>query len=171
MSETSTPERPRRFLRAVRLDGSDVQVYEKVAVPGEWAVPGAFAFWDTNPGQLTGKAKQAFANGFLGTDSLGWTTLVEVDAISAAELETVIEKLARYFQRHWGAPDYAAARQVAQEEVEFAASLCDQPVHTLLAMSRALGPEGIEETFHVVPPPSGVDHSKMRLWGADESDT
>ena len=161
----------RRFLRAVRMDGSDTQVYEKVAIPGEWAVPGAFAFWDTNPGLLTGKAKQAFANGFLGTESLGWSTLVEIDAISEEELETVTDKLARYFQQRWGAPDYAAAREVAQDEVEFAASLCDQPVHTLLAMSREVGAEGIVENFHVVPPPTGIDHSQVRLWGVDESDT
>lgn len=159
-----------RFLRAVRLDASDTQVYERVARPGEWAVPGTFAFWDTNPSRLTGKAKQAFANGFLGTESLGWTTLVEVDAISAGELEAVLDRLARYFIEHWGAPDYAAAMEVAREEAAFAASLCDQPVHTLLAMVREVSEEGIVENFRVVPPPSAIDHSKVRLWGPDESD-
>jgi hypothetical protein len=160
----------RRFLRAVRLDASDTQVFERAAVPGEWAVPGAFAFWDTNPKQLTGKAKQAFRNGFLGTQSLGWSTLVEVDAISDDELDGVLRSLSEYFVSHWGAPDYDSARKVALEEVEFAASLCDKPIHTLLAMTRDLESEGVVENFRVVPPPSALDHSQVRIWGIDDSE-
>lgn len=159
-----------RFLRAVRLDPSDTQVYERAAVPGEWAVPGSFAFWDTNPKQLTGKARQAFHNGFLGTQSFGWTTLVEVDAISAEELGSVIDGLSRHFMTHWGAPNHESAEQVAREEVEFAVSLCDQPIHTLLAMTRDVESEGVVENFRVVPPPSALDHSQVRIWGLDESD-
>lgn len=159
---------PTRFLRAVRLDDSDNQVYERVAIPGEWAVPGAFAFWDTNPAQLSGKARQAFTNGFFGTRSGGWTTLVEIDTIDPAELERVTRELAEYFQKHWGAPSEEAALEVAREEIGFAASLCDKPVHTLLALSRELGDEGIVENYHIVPTPSGVDHSRIRLFGPEE---
>lgn len=163
-------ESSHRFLRAVRLDSSDTQVFERAAIPGEWAVPGSFAFWDTNPKQLVGKAKQAFHNGFLGTQSLGWTTLVEIDSISTDELDAVRDTLSRYFVSHWGAPDYASAEQVAQEEIEFAISLCDQPVHTLLAMSRDVEAEGVVENFRVVPPPSALDHSQVRIWGLDDSE-
>ena len=47
-----------RFPRAIRLDNSDLQVFESVAEPGEWAVPGAFAFSDADPQDLTGKVRQ-----------------------------------------------------------------------------------------------------------------
>ncbi len=160
----------RRFLRAIRLDGSDTEVFERAAIPGEWAVPGSFAFWDTNPKQLVGKAKQAFHNGFLGTQSLGWTTLVEIDSISSSELDALKDQLCRYFVSHWGAPDHESARKVAEEEIEFAISLCDQPIHTLLAMSRDVEVEGVVENFRVVPPPSALDHSQVRIWGIDESE-
>ncbi len=35
-----------RFLRTIRLDASDAEVYDQVAQPGEWAVPGSFSFLD-----------------------------------------------------------------------------------------------------------------------------
>ena len=65
-----------KFLRAIRLDESDAQVYEQASQPGEWAVPGSFAFLDMDPDTLHGKQLQAFKSGFLGTQSFGWTTLV-----------------------------------------------------------------------------------------------
>ena len=52
--------------RTVRFDQSDSQVYETAAGDGEWAVPGGFAFADDSAETLTGKRRQAFANGFLG---------------------------------------------------------------------------------------------------------
>ena len=42
-----------KLLRTIRFDDSDDQVYARAAVPGEWAVSGAFAFADATPGQET----------------------------------------------------------------------------------------------------------------------
>lgn len=156
------------FPRVVRFDSSDERVYETVSRPGEWAVPGAFAFVDADPGQLTGKAREAFRRGFLGTGSFGWTTLVEVDEITVFEFAAVIDRLAAHFVRRYGAPNLAAARGAAQEEAEFAASICDHPRHTLLAVVREVGEEGIVESFRVVQPPSGLDHERIKLWAAEE---
>lgn len=157
-----------RFLRVIRLDESDRQVYARLATPGEWAVPGAFAFLVADIDRLEGKLRQAFRHGFLGTESFGWSTLVEVDEIGDAEYEAVIERLAAHFVQHYGAPDLEAARVMARDEAAFAASLCTHDVHTLLALERGLDEEGIVENFRVVPPPDGLDHSKIRFWAVDD---
>jgi hypothetical protein len=67
-----------KLLRTIRLDPSDTFVFETAAAPGEWAVSGAFVFWDSEPAALQGKARTAFRSGFLGVDSLGWSTLVQI---------------------------------------------------------------------------------------------
>lgn len=152
------------FPRVVRLDDSDERVYEVPARPGEWAVPGAFTFVDVDPAALGGKALQAFRHGFLGTESFGWSTLVQVDEIGIFDYLAVIERLANHFVEKYGAPSVEAARPAAQEEVDFAASICNHPVHTLLALERQSGAEGIEESFRVVQPASGLDHEQVKIW-------
>lgn len=152
------------FPRVVRLDESDVRVYEVAAAPGEWAVPGSFAFLDVALEEVNGKTRAAFRHGFLGTDSHGWSTLVQVDEISAAEYVAVVERLAQHFVQRYRAPDLAAARAAAEEEAAFAVSICDHPLHTLLALDREIGDEGVVENFRVVRPPSGLDHEKVKIW-------
>ena len=58
-----------KLLRTIQLDPSDTFIFEPAAAPGEWAVPGAFVFWDRDPTTLEGKARSAFRGGFLGVDS------------------------------------------------------------------------------------------------------
>jgi hypothetical protein len=157
-----------RFPRIVRLDDSDTRVYDKLAIPGEWAVPGSFVFVDADTNALNGKQREAFRRGFLGTTSFGWGTLVMVDEIGGQEYAAVVEGLADHFIRHYGAPDRQAALTAASEEAVFAASLCNHDIHTLLAMERTLGDDGILESFRVVQLPSAVDHSAVKLWSFDE---
>lgn len=156
------------FPRVVRLDESDVRVYDVAARPGEWAVPGAFAFLDVDTTKLTGKAQQAFRSGFMGTESFGWSTLVRIDEISVFDYLAVIERLAAHFVEKYGAPSVEAARAAAQDEADFAASVCNHPPHTLLALERVVGVEGIEESFRVVQPPSGLDHERVKLWKMED---
>lgn len=158
------------FPRVIRLDDSDERIYAALSRPGEWAVPGAFAFLNVDLENADGKTLQAFHNGFLGVDSFGWTTLVQVDEISNAEYAQVIERLAVHFVMRYNAPDLDVATKAAQEEVEFAASICDHPVNTLLAVKRSLGEEGIEENFRVVQPPGGIDHENLKLWSIVDDD-
>ena len=56
------------------------------AEAGEWAVSGAFQFGATEPQDMTGKLKQAFANGFLGVDSFGRSTFATVGEATDAEI-------------------------------------------------------------------------------------
>ena len=151
-----------RFLRTIRLDASDEQVFERAAAADEWAVPGAFAFADAPPEALGGKTGQAFASGFLGTESFGWSTLVAVAEIAPAELEAVIEALARHFVERFGAPSLEVAREAARAETEFARSLCEHPLNTLIALERALGPDGIVERFRTIEPLARGRHA--RIW-------
>ena len=46
----------------------------------------------------------------------------------------------------------APALPPARQEVEFAAGLCDYDLHTLLAVERSMGEEGITERFKVIRP-------------------
>jgi len=141
-----------RFPRTIRLDASDIATFAAVAEPGEWAVSGAFAFSDREPGMLIGKDLHAFRTGFLGIASFGWSSLIAVSDISAAEYETVIETLAHHFVDHFDAPDHASARTFAEEECKFAQGLCDRPLGTLIAVDRSFGPQGIVERIRTVEP-------------------
>lgn len=144
-----------KLLRTIRLDPSDTFVFERAAEPGEWAVSGAFVFWDTDPAALLGKARAAFRGGFLGVESLGRSTLVQIVEASEQDRAKVIETLAQQLVEHFGAPDLAAARKAAEEEVAFAASLCDHPKDTLVAVHRALEDRDIREVFRTLHPRAG----------------
>lgn len=157
-----------RFLRAVRLDASDDQVYPAAARAGEWVVPGGFAFWNADPVRLDTQHGAAFRHGLLGTESFGWTTLARVDELTDQALHALIERIAEHLLAHYGAPDIWAARAAAHEEAEFAMSLCDRPGDTLIAVQRELSAEGIVENFRTLQAPSAADHHGVRLWGAAE---
>lgn len=151
-----------RFPRTIRLDTSDERVFAAAAEPGEWAVSGGFVFADHDPQHLSGKERQAFAQGFLGTASFGWSSLVSVAEIEFAEYEAVIEALARHLFDAYAAPDMTAAREAAREEAEFAASLCTQRINTLIAVERSFGPQGIIERFRTIETPREAPHA--RIW-------
>ena len=157
-----------RFPKTIRFDASDCQVFERAAEPKEWAVSGTFAFADADPSTLTAKRHQAFSNGFLGTASFGWSTLVAVAKIEAAQYQSVIDQLAAHFVACYGAPSLAAAVPAARAEAEFAAGLCDHEINTLLSVSRAWGEDGIVEQFRVIQPPLEPVHAK--IWEIVEDD-
>lgn len=142
---------PGLMLRTLRLDPSDTMIFPAAAAPGEWAVPGGFCFWDDAPEALSGKRQQAFRGGFLGLSSFGWSTLVEIAAITAAEREAMLEALAAHIQDSHGAPDLDAARAAAAEEIAFAQSLCDQPSGTVFALHRSHDAGGeVREAFRTL---------------------
>lgn len=133
--------------RTMRLDPSDSFVFERAAEPGEWAVSGAFVFAGAEPASLSRKSRVALRSGFLGLDSLGWSTLVEV---AEGDEQAVIERLAAQLVARFGAPDLATALPAAREEVAFAASLCDLPLGTIIAVHRVPGPDGLSERFRTL---------------------
>ncbi|MFQ5772920.1 MAG: DUF6505 family protein [Kiloniellaceae bacterium] len=151
-----------KFPRCIRLDTSDVYVYSRAAEPGEWAVPGGFAFAGRDPADLEAKDKLAFRSGWLGTESFGWSSLVEVAEIDEAEFFRVVERLARHFVEACGAPDLTAALPAARAIADDAAGLCEHKVHSLLAVEREMTEEGVVERFRVIAPERAQDHA--RIW-------
>jgi hypothetical protein len=145
-----------KLLRTIRLDPSDTFVFERAAEPGEWAVSGAFAFWNADPDTLEGKARSAFRAGFLGVASLGRSTLVQIVEASEADRAALVELLAAQLVAHFGAPDLAAARTAAEEEVAFAASLCNQPADALVAVHRSYEDGAVREAFRTLRPREGA---------------
>ncbi len=141
-----------RLPRAFRLDHSDLSVFDSAAEPGEWAVPGSFSFLASGPERLAGKRRAAFANGFLGVGSFGWTTLVTVEQASNADVAGVTDALALHFVMMHGAPSMEAAQAVAEREVAFASSICDHPPGTILAISRRFEGEELVEQFKTITP-------------------
>jgi hypothetical protein len=139
--------------RTIRLDPSDTFVFERAAEPGEWAVAGAFVFGDCNdPTALGQKQRVALRSGFLGIESLGWSTLAIVTEATEADMRSAVERLAAHLLAQFGAPDPQAARMAAEEEVAFAASLCDHSPQTLLAVQRRVENGEIHERFRTLKP-------------------
>lgn len=144
-----------KLLRTIRLDPSDTFVFERAAESGEWAVSGAFVFWSTDVSKFEGKLRASFRGGFLGVESLGWSTLVQVVEAQPADRNNLVETLAHQLVRYFGAPDLKAARAAAEEEVAFAQSLCDHPADTLVAVRRTHDDGEIRETFRTLQPRGG----------------
>ena len=145
-----------KLMRTIRLDPSDTFVFDPPAEPGEWAVSGAFAFWDRDPATLEGKRRTAFRSGFLGVSSLGWSTLVQIVEASAEDRAELVDALARQLVARFGAPDLTAASAAAEEEVAFAESLCSQPQDTLIAVHRTFEDGEVREQFRSLRPREGA---------------
>jgi len=167
-----------RFPRTIRLDPSDTFVFERAAEPGEWAVSGAFVFWNQDPATLGQKQRVALRSGILGIDSLGWSTLAIVTEATEADRQAMVERLASQLLEKFGAPDLDAARVAAEEEVAFAASLCDHPPQTLLAVQRSVENGEIRERFRTLKPreaAAGADrlhaHARAFTFHEVEGDT
>ena len=142
-----------RLARTLRFDDSDTRVFETPAEPDEWAIPGAFEFSDWTQENLTGKARQAFANGWLGLETFGRATFVATAEITQAEYDLLIQRLAEHFVQHYGAPNPDAARLVAEEELRHMREMCeDHDPNTLLVVERRLVDAGVAETFRAMKP-------------------
>jgi hypothetical protein len=144
-----------KLIRTIRLDPSDTFVFDRVAEPGEWAVTGTFVYADDDPSALQGKARAAFRSGFLGVASLGWSTLVQIVEASDGDRLAAIDTLAKQLVTHFGAPTVKDAVAAAEAEFEFAASLCNHPLDTLIAMHRSHEGGEIREAFRTLRPKDG----------------
>lgn len=160
-----------KLLRTIALDSSDTFVFDVPAEPGDWAVSGAFRFYDRDPAQLRGKDRSAFRSGFLGVRSWGWSTLVQIVHATEDDRGAVVELLARHLVERFGAPDLATARIAAEEEVAFAQSLCTHPVGALIAVHRAASDGEVRESFRRLQLREGQRHGKAFSFMEVEDDT
>lgn len=148
-----------KLARAIHFDESDQMVFANPARTGEWCISGGFEFSNWTEADLSGKARQAFSNGWLGLETGGRVTLVAITQIETAEFETLCEMLAAHFVTFYGAPSADAARPVAQEELRQMVDLCDEhDPNTVLTVSRELSDAGVRETYRAIPPQdAGLD--------------
>jgi hypothetical protein len=117
---------------------------------------GAFAFARDEPANLRGKARSEFRAGFLGLASLGRSTLVQIVHASEADRGSVVDMLATQLVAHFGVPDVYAARPAAEDEIDFAASLCVYPAGAVVAVTRSYEEGTIRETFRALRPHEGA---------------
>jgi len=140
-----------KLARAIHFDESDSRVFHVPARTGEWCISGGFEFSNWTEGDLTGKARQAFYNGWFGLETGGRVTFVAVTQIEAGEVETLTDLLAQHFVTYYGAPSVEDARPVAAEELRQMLELCDEhPANTLLTVARELTPAGVGETYRII---------------------
>ncbi|MBR0816183.1 hypothetical protein JQ544_31960 [Bradyrhizobium diazoefficiens] len=149
-----------KLLRTIALDPSDTFVFDAAAEPGEWAVSGAFRFWDCDVATLEGKARAAFRGGFLGVQSWGWSTLAQIVPATEDDYRSLVDLLARQLVDRFGAPDVATAKAAAEEEVAFSQSLCSHPISSLIAVHRAVSEGEIRESFRRLQLREGQGHGK-----------
>ncbi|MES0812169.1 DUF6505 family protein [Roseibium sp. SCPC15] len=142
-----------KLARAVHMDDSDRNVYFSPARTGEWCLSGGFEFSDWTQADLTGKARQAFANGWLGLETFGRVTFVAITPIEEHEFNALVDRLAQHFVDVYGAPSVEAALGVAAEELAYMAELCaEHDENTLLAVQRELAEEGVKESYSAIAP-------------------
>ena len=140
-----------KLARAIHFDESDMNVFHSPARTGEWCISGGFEFSNWGEADLTGKARQAFANGWLGLETFGRVTFVAVTQAEEAEIEALIRALAAHFVDFYGAPSTEAAMGVAREEVMQMADLCDEhDPNTLITVARELTEAGVKETYRTI---------------------
>lgn len=140
-----------KLARAIHFDESDMRVYANPARTGEWCVSGGFEFSNWSDGDLAGKQRQAFANGWLGIETFGRVTFVAVTQIEEAERADLSQALAQHFVDIYGAPDLEAALPVAKDEIAHMIELCeDHAPNTLLTVARELTEAGVRESFRMI---------------------
>jgi len=143
-----------KLARAIHLDDSDRNVFFSPARTGEWCLSGGFEFSNWTEADLTGKARQAFSNGWLGLETFGRVTFVAVTPLAQTEFNALVDRLAQHFVDYYGAPAVEAARGVAEEELRFMADLCEaHDENTLIAVQRELTEDGVKESFRTIAVP------------------
>ncbi|WP_108813449.1 DUF6505 family protein [Loktanella sp. Alg231-35] len=140
-----------KLARAIHFDESDMNVFHSPGRTGEWCISGGFEFSNWTGGDLTGKARQAFSNGWLGVETFGRVTFVAVTQIEPAELSALVNSLAQHFVEMYGAPSIEAALPAAQEELSQMMDMCaEHDPNTILTVARELTDAGVKEAFRII---------------------
>ncbi|MDG1084721.1 MAG: DUF6505 family protein [Planktotalea sp.] len=140
-----------KLARAIHFDESDQRVFHNPARTGEWCISGGFEFSNWGEADLVGKARQAFTNGWMGTETFGRVSCVAVTQIEPQERESIAQLLAQHFVDIYGAPSVEAALGTAYEELDQMAELCiDHAPNTILTVTRELTPAGVRESYRMI---------------------
>jgi hypothetical protein len=115
-----------KLLRAVRLDDSDDSVFRScgAARDGEWVVTGGYAVCAFASAPRC-EPRCHCESSFVAVESRARCSIAEVVEVSDADLEAQADALAWHLVRNWGAPSWAQARRLAEEEVRHTAEVCE----------------------------------------------
>lgn len=140
-----------KLARAIHFDESDQNVFHAPARTGEWCVSGGFEYSNWSEGDLAGKAKQAFSNGWLGVETFGRVTFVATTQIEPGEVETLAQSLAAHFVQMYGAPSVEDALPAARDELAHMMELCDEHApNTVITVARELTDAGVKESYRII---------------------
>ncbi len=116
----------KKFLKAVRLDDSDAELYKKNGScdEGEWVCSGGFAVCNIAEGYRCEPRCYCDAS-FISISSRNRCTIAEVVEVSEADIEIIKDALTQHLMLGWRAPDFATARGVAEEEIDYTLELCE----------------------------------------------
>jgi hypothetical protein len=139
-----------KFLRAVRLDDSDLRVLaeEGAAEDGEWLVSGGYAVCDLARGHRAPRCHCDTT--FIVAGSQRRCTIAEVVEIDAPDYERVMALLARHFLEALGAPSGEVAEAAAKDECAYTADLAAGfPPDVWITVKREPSPDGVGERYSV----------------------
>ncbi len=139
-----------KFLRAVRLDNSDDELYRQSGAcdENEWVTSGGFAVCNLAEGYRCDPPCHCDAS-FLSLTRCTRCTLAEVVDVADADIEILKDQLTQHLLSDWKAPDYKTARELAEEEIGYTADLASSfPAEVWITVKRSPGPDGaIEEKY------------------------
>lgn len=133
-----------KFLKAVRLDNSDAELYPNGACDeGEWVCSGGFAVCDLANGFRCAPRCHCEAS-FLSIGSRSRCTLAEVVEVEDGDIAIFKDQLTQYLLFDWKAPNYETARDIAEEEIDYTVELCSTfPNAVWITVARTPGDDGI----------------------------
>lgn len=132
-----------KFLKAVRLDDSDAELYPTGACDeNEWVCSGGFAVCNLADGFRCEPRCRCEAS-FLSIASRSRCTLAEVVDVEDGDIAIFKDQLTQYLLFDWKAPDYETARGLAEEEIDYTVELCETfPAEVWITVSRSPGENG-----------------------------
>jgi hypothetical protein len=155
-----------KLAKTIQLDVSDNNLFECPAKPQEWAITGTFTFIDSDPEHWSRKHTFAFQSAWLGLNSYGNSTFVQVATISNYDHEFLIGSLAEYLIEKYHAPSMQDAKLAAKKEINDMIDLCAHPTGTLLSIERSLVENGIRERTRIIKPPG--EYPDKKVWDVSE---
>jgi hypothetical protein len=111
-----------KFLKAVRLDDSDAELYKSTAAcdENEWVTTGGFAVCNLAEGYRCEPRCHCEAS-FTSVSRRARVSIAEVVEVEPRDLEIFKDQLTQHLLFDWKAPSFDAARAVAEEEVNYTA--------------------------------------------------
>lgn len=139
-----------KFLKAVRLDNSDDELYRQSGAcdEGEWITSGGFAVCNLGEGYRC--EPRCFCDAsFVSLTRRARCTLAEVVEVDAGDIEIFKDQMTQHLLFDWKAPDFDTARGVAEEEVNYTVELAETfPTEVWITVKRAPGDNGaIDEQY------------------------